>query len=292
VRQLVLALVMLAACTDRGEVRYRFAKVERGPIEAVLVASGTLNAVTSIQLRAQIAGEIKELYADFNTPVKKGEVIARLDATSFEQRVAQARADLDAARLAGAAATAKRGAALLRQAQADLERTVIRAPVDGTVILRNAEVGQSVAAGAQAPVLFAIAESLHEMQIEAPLDPNESARVRSRMAVHFVVDALPRRRFSGEVRQVRKAAVVISAPNADLVLLPGMTAHLRIVTERRASVLKVPNAALDRAGARVWVLEAGKPKAVAVRLGVSDGTSTELVQSPLAEGTQVIVGSL
>jgi HlyD family secretion protein len=284
---------MLVACTDRGEARYRLAKVERGPIEAVVVASGTLNAARSVQLRPQIAGQIKELYADFNTPVKKGEVIARLDAASFEQRVEQARADLDAARLAGASATVKQREALLRQAQTDLARTVIRAPVDGTVILRNAEVGQSVAAGAQAPVLFAIAQDLREMQIEAPLDPGNAARLRSGMDVSFAVDALPRRRFSGEVRQVRKAAVVISAPNADLVLLPGMTANLRIVLERRAGVLKVPNAALDwRHDGRVWVLEAGKPKPVAVRLGISDGTSTELVQSRLAEGARVIIGSL
>jgi HlyD family secretion protein len=287
VKRLALLLLMLVACSNESQ-RYRLGKVERGPIEATVLASGTLNAVTSVQLRPQIAGQIKELYADFNTPVKKGEVIARLDAVSFAQRVEQARADLDAARLAGAAAAVKQREALLRQAQTDLERTVIRAPVDGTVILRNAEVGQSVGAGAQAPVLFAIAQDLREMQIEAPLDPGNAARLRGGMEVSFAVDAFPRRRFSGEVRQVRKAAVVIAAPNADLVLLPGMTANLRIVLERRADALKVPNAALD--GARVWVLEAGKPKAIPVRPGVSDGMSTELVQSPLAEGAQVILG--
>jgi len=137
-----------------------------------------------------------------------------------------------------------------------------------------------------------IAQSLREMQIEAPLDPRDAARVRSGMSVSFAVDALPRRRFLGEVREPRKAAVVIAAPNADLVLLPGMTAKLRIVLESRANVLKVPNAALDGAGERVWVLEAGKPKPVAVRLGVTDGVSTELVHSPLAEGAQVIIGTL
>ena len=291
-KPLALVLVTLVACSGGGEVRYRLAKVERGAIEAAVAASGTLNAVSSVPLRPQIAGQIKELHADFNTPVKKGEVIARLDAASFERRVEQARADLEAARQAGARAVVKQREALLRQAQMDLERTVIRAPVDGTVILRNAEVGQSVGAGAQAPVLFTIAQSLREMQIEAPLDPRDAARVRSGMSVSFAVDALPRRRFLGEVRELRKAAVVIAAPNADLVLLPGMTAHLRIVLESRANVLKVPNAALDGAGERVWVLEAGKPKPVAVRLGVTDGVSTELVHSPLAEGAQVIIGTL
>jgi HlyD family secretion protein len=287
VKRLALLLLMLVACSNESQ-RYRLGKVERGPIEATVVASGTLNAVTSVQLRPQIAGQIKELYADFNTPVKKGEVIARLDAVSFAQRVEQARADLDAARLAGARAAMKQQEALLRQAELDLERTVIRAPVDGTVILRNAEVGQSVAAGAQAPVLFTIAQDLREMQIEVPLDPKDAARVKSGMSASFAVEALPRRRFSGDVRQVRSASAVIAAPNADLALLPGMTARLRIVLERRADVLKVPNAALD--GARVWVLEAGKPKAIPVRPGISDGVSTELAQSPLAEGAQVIFG--
>jgi HlyD family secretion protein len=285
----IVALVLLAACTDNRQ-RYRLAKVERGPIEAAVAASGTLNAVSTVQLRAQIAGEIKELFADFNTPVKKGAVLARLEAASFAQRVEQARADLDAARLAGARAAMKQQEALLRQAELDLERTVIRAPVDGTVVLRNAEVGQSVAAGAQAPALFTIAQDLRAMQIEAPLDPKDAARVKGGMSVSFAVEALPRRRFTGEVRQVRNAAAVITAPNADLALLPGMTAKLRIVLERRAEVLKVPNAALD--GARVWVLEAGKPRAIPVRPGISDGASTELLQSPLAEGAQVIVGGL
>jgi HlyD family secretion protein len=289
-KKLALVLVMLAACGDSSAVRYRFAKVERGPIEAVVLASGTLNAVSVVQLRPQIAGEIKDLYADFNTPVKKGTVMARLDATSFEQRIGQARADLDAARQAGARASVRQREALLREAESDLERTVIRAPVDGTVILRNAEVGQSVAAGAQAPVLFTIAQDLREMQIEVPLEPKDAARVQSGMSVAFTVDAFPRRHFPGEVRKAGQV-LVIAAPNPDLALLPGMTAKLRIVTERRASVLKLPNTALRQDGV-VWVLEAGKVKPVAVQLGVSDGTSTELVQSPLAEGDAVILGAL
>jgi len=252
VKKLIVALLLLAACTDQGEARYRLAQVERGPIEAVVVASGTVNAVSSVPVRAPVAGQITEILADFNTPVKAGTVIARLAPT-----------------------------------RADREPIVILAPIDGTVILRNAEVGQNVAAGAQAPALFTVARDLREVQVEAALDQADLARLKSGMDASFSVDALPRRRFSGEVRQVGKT-VLIAAPNPDQALLPGMTAKLRIVLERRESVLKVPNAALDQSN--VWVLEAGKPKAVAVRVGITDGVSSELVRSPLAEGAAVIVG--
>ena len=221
-----------------GETRYRMVKVERGPIAAVVVASGTLNAVTTVQVGSQISGQIKEIYADFNTPVKRDQIIARLDPATYELRVNQARADLDAAQSAvavarsaliaqqaevgrvkmnladterdyqrkktlvekhfispadrdkantlldatreqlksvaaqikvneaqvnSALATVKQREALLRQAQVDLGRTIIRAPVDGTVILRNVDAGQTVAASLQAPVLFTIAQDLRDM---------------------------------------------------------------------------------------------------------------------------------
>jgi HlyD family secretion protein len=378
---------------DDGEVKYRLAKVERGPMAAVVVASGTLNAVTTVQVGSQISGQVREIHADFNTPVKKGQVIARIDPATFELRVNQTRADLDAAE--GAVAVARSGLAaqqaelgrvriaiadaerdlarkkmlvdkkfispaeldkarsvldtareelkavqaqiqvseaqvrtalaavkqresLLRQAQVDLERTIIRAPVDGTVILRNVDAGQTVAASLQAPVLFTIAQDLRDMQVEAAIDEADVGRVRVGMAASFAVDAFPRRGFSGEIRQIRKSpqnvqnvvsyTVVISARNPDLALLPGMTANVRIVVEDRASALKVPNAALrwrpaqadapadaPKARARerrstVHVLENGVPKALEVRLGLNDGASTEVLGEALAEGAEVIVG--
>jgi HlyD family secretion protein len=310
-------------------VNYRLAKVERGPISAAVVASGTLNAVTTVQVGSQISGQVKEIYADFNTAVKKDQVIARIDPATFELRVNQARADLDAAQ--GAVAVARSGLAaqqaelgrvkltladaqrdverkkalvdkkfispaelekavtvlettreqlkavqaqikvseaqvvsaraavkqresLLKQAQVDLERTIIRAPVDGTVILRNVDAGQTVAASLQAPVLFTIAQDLRDMQVEAAIDEADVGRLRVGMPTSFSVDAFPRRTFSGEIKQIRKSpqnvqnvvsyTVVISAANPDLALLPGMTANVRIVVDSRASALKVPNAAL------------------------------------------------
>jgi len=493
---IVAALAVLAAGgwywydsrNSDSELRYRTAKVERGTIAAVVVASGTLNATTTVQVGSQISGQVKDIYADFNTTVKKDQVIARIDPSTFELRVNQARADLDSAQSAVAVARSNQAAAqatigqvkvnladaqrdfdrkkalvdknyisgaeldkartvldstreqlkavdaqlkvsqaqiqsaqaavkqrqsLLQQAEVDLERTVIRAPVDGTVILRNVDAGQTVAASLQAPVLFTIAQDLRDMQVEAAIDEADVGRLRAGMAASFAVDAFPRRSFQGEIRQIRKSpqnvqnvvsyTVVISAANPDMALLPGMTANVRIAVENRTSALKVPNAALrwrpagateakgaapvdaapaqqqqaggqavqqfrariqaelkpsdaqkaqieeifnaarekfarvrdmkadgDRrreaekiraetnarigeiltaeqrpawerllaesgsrgqsSAGRVYVLEGGTPKGIDVRLGLTDGSSTELV-SGLAEGAEVIVGT-
>src|SRR5687768_12428287 len=314
---------------DDGAVHYRLAKLERGAMAAVVVASGTLNAVTTVQVGSQISGQVKEIYADFNTAVKKDQVIARIDPSTFELRVNQTRADLDAAESAVAVARSglaaqqaelgrakialvdaerdharkkslveknfispaeldkartvldttreelkavqaqiqvseaqvrtalaavKQRESLLRQAQVDLERTIIRAPVDGTVILRNVDAGQTVAASLQAPVLFTIAQDLRDMQVEAAIDEADVGRLRVGMPASFAVDAFPRRSFTGDIRQIRKSpqnvqnvvsyTVIISARNPDMALLPGMTANVRIVVEERANGLKVPNAAL------------------------------------------------
>lgn len=311
------------------QVDYRFAKVERGPIAATVAASGTLAAVTTVQVGSQVSGQIKEINADFNTLVKENQVIARIDPSTFELRVAQARADLDAARSAvavqrsgviaqeaerarvrinlaeavrdferkkslvekgfispserdkaqtlldatreqlraveaqigvnaaqvvSAEAAVKQREALHKQAQVDLDRTIIRAPVDGTVILRNVDAGQTVAASLQAPVLFTIARDLHDMQVETAIDEADVGRLKVGQRASFTVDAFPRRNFEGAIGQIRKSpqnvqnvisyTVVISAANPDLALLPGMTANVRIVVDRRESALKVPNAAL------------------------------------------------
>lgn len=370
------------AARPNGEaVRYRLAKVERGPIELAVAVTGTVNAVSTVQVSAPVPGQVQEIYADFNTPVKKGQVLARLDATGYELRVNQARADVDAAQgavaalrsgleaeqaeferasaalaaaerdferkrplaekgfispaelararaaveaaresrstlqtqmkanerqLAQGGAVLKQREAALRQTQAALERTFIRAPADGTVILRNVDAGQTVATGPQAGALFAIAHDLREMRLEAALDAADAARLRAGMNASFSVDAFPRRTFTGVVREIRESpqkgegsaayALVIAVPNPDLALLPGMSAKVRIVLESRADALKVPDAALtwrraSEAGAHVWVLEKGIAKPVRVRSGISDGVSTELVQSSLPAGTEVIVGT-
>jgi HlyD family secretion protein len=337
--KLIAALVVVAAGAGAwawygarnsgGEARYRIGKVERGPLQAVVVASGTLNAVTTVQVGSQISGQVLEIFADFNTQVKKGQIIARIDPATFDLRVNQTRADLDAAKSAvavamstlaaqkaelgrvkvnladaerdlgrkkmlveknfispaeldkartlyeatreqqksveaqiqvnesqveSARAAVKQRDALLKQAQVDLERTIIRAPVDGTVILRNIDAGQTVAASLQAPVLFTIAQDLRDMQVEAAIDEADVGRLRVGQQASFTVDAFPRRSFAGEIKQIRKSpvnvqnvisyTVVISAANPDQALLPGMTANVRVVVDSRSDVLKLANAAL------------------------------------------------
>ncbi len=330
-----------------SQPRFRLTKVERGPLTAVVVASGTLNAVTTVQVGSQVSGQIKEINADFNTVVKQDQVIARIDPSTFELRVNQTRADVDSAlsavtvaraalsaqqaelgrvkvnlaeaqrdlerkkmlvgknfispseldkartlfestreqqksveaqirvneaQIASAQSAVRQREALLKQAMVDLERTIIRAPVDGTVILRNVDAGQTVAASLQAPVLFTIARDLRDMQVEAAIDEADVGRLRVGQQASFTVDAFPRRNFAGEIRQIRKApqnvqnvisyTVVISAANPDLSLLPGMTANVRIVVDQRDNVLKVANAALRfRPAGREEVKAADAPPA-------------------------------
>ena len=313
---------------DAG-VSYRSAKIERGNIAAAVSASGTVTPVTQVQVSSQVSGQIKELFVDFNSDVKQGQLIARLDPETFEYRLRQSTADLEAARASvltaqanvlqaqaqvgkarvdvqeaqrdlerkqelvaknfispaeldkaaalarslaesmkateaqvavsraqaqNADAVVKQRDAQLAQARIDLERTQIRSPVNGIVIKRSVEVGQTVAASLQAPELFVIAANLNDMQVETSIDEADISRVRNAQKVTFTIDAFPGRNFEGAVKQVRKAAVsaqnvttytvVVGFSNPGASLLPGMTANVRIVIETRDNVLKLPNAAL------------------------------------------------
>lgn len=311
-RPRVLAVLVLIAALAAGwwwwssnggadAPKFRTGKIEKGPLTASVSSSGTVTPVTSVQVGSQVSGQIKELFADFNSPVKQGQLIARIDPETFQYRVRQAEADLEAARsnegrgkvalanaqrelartrelvaknfVSGAELDAKQAgydlaAAELRNAQAvvkqreaqlasarvDLGRTEIRAPVDGVVIKRSVDVGQTVAASLQAPELFLIAKDLRDMQVETSIDEADVGRVRPGQRATFTVDAYPGRQFNGEIKQVRKAATntqnvitytaLVSAANPDGALMPGMTANVRIVTDTRESVLKAPNAAL------------------------------------------------
>ena len=408
---------------DGGEAPpYRSAPVEQGPLQAVVAAAGTVSPVRQVSVGSQVSGQIKELHADFNTEVKRGQLIARIDPESIGHRVRQAQADVDAARaqalqqqanvgaaqaalararldaanaarerarqqalleqgfispgafdtvsnLAGtlaeqvkvaeaqlevaraqaASARASIGQreAVLAQAKVDLDRTEIRSPVDGVVIKRSVDVGQTVAASLQAPELFLIARDLTDLQVEVAIDEADIGRVREGQLASFSVDAFPSRSFEGRVAAVRKAAqnsnnvvtytVVVAFDAARsgprTALLPGMTANVRIVTDARDAVVKLPNAALrvrlpglaeaapggagaasaaapaasgaprrPAAGApggaergargRVYVLDAaGRPQAVALRLGISDGSMTEVLDGALQPGQRVVTGT-
>ena len=493
----VAAAVLIAGAASwwwwgaRGAApNYRLGKIERGSIVAAVSATGTVNPVTVVQVGSQVSGQLKEVLVDFNSVVKKGQIIARIDPDTFVLKVNQAMADLEAARatvltqranvaalqaevsrakvsmadsereyqrnktlfeknfVAAAAldkaefayrtaqeqvkvtqaqlavgesqvnnvvALVKQRDSALAQSKVDLDRATIRAPVDGIVVKKSVEPGQTVAASLQAPELFVIAQDLRQMQVDTSIDESEVGRIREGQPATFTVDSFPGRTFRGTVGQVRKAALVvqnvvtytavISTSNPNLELFPGMTANVRIVVDTRENALKLPNAALrfrpagaadsrepgaaaaeeeskkgggqqagtavrerltkelqldagqqakleailnetrDRIGAiaaedkgerrkqserlraesrtriaeilnpeqrkryeettpgragggrvvtsgRIWMLDDnGKPKIVNVRIGLADGTYSELVSGELKEGAQVIVGT-
>ncbi|HWP99590.1 MAG TPA: efflux RND transporter periplasmic adaptor subunit, partial [Vicinamibacterales bacterium] len=275
--------------------------ITRGDIVEAVGATGTLEAVTTVQVGTQVSGTVQALYADFNSIVRKGQVIARLDPSLFETQVEQARANLiraqaeverlrvavaDAetklqrarelaarqlvpateletaevtwraaqAQLRSAQAQLTQAQASLNQAEVNLRHTVITAPIDGIVIARNVDVGQTVAASLQAPTLYVIAADLTKMKVNASIDEADVGRIRPGQRVRFRVDAYPTEEFTGTVLQVRlnptvvqnvvTYAAVIDVPNPELKLKPGMTANVTIEIARRAGVLRVPNMAL------------------------------------------------
>jgi HlyD family secretion protein len=286
---------------DEASSAYRTTKVDRGDIRVTISATGALDATSKVDVGSQISGQVVEVLADYNDRVSKGEVIARIDPSTYEAQIAQGSAQINAARASLATAQAA-----LRNAEADynrkaelaqqqliargdldfaratrdqaraqvasaraqitqqtastqttrlnLQRTVIRSPVDGVVLSRTVEPGQTVAASLQAPVLFQIAEDLSQMEILLAVDEADIGQVKPGLDVSFTVDAFPDRNFRGRVKQVRLAAtntsnvitypVVVSVDNSDQSLLPGMTANAEIEVSHRDNVLRVSNAAL------------------------------------------------
>jgi HlyD family secretion protein len=410
-----------------GTVEYTSARIDRGDVESVISATGACNAVVTVQVGAQVSGNIQELFADFNTKVKKNQLVARIEPTIFQAKVDQAKATLDSARAAvvnsqanlkkaeadianavanvanqkatvlrvqstvddaktkkerrvqmfadgiiaredldtaqatydqavasleaaqamansaqanvislqaqrdvvqtqnaTAQAQVKQAQASLEQANIDLEHTEIRAPVDGTVIARNMDVGQTVAASFSAPTIFQIAQDLTKMQVDANIDESDIGRVMVGQSVTFTVDAYPGTLFPGAVTQIRKAPlnvqnvitydVVIQVDNPDLKLFPGMTANVRITSDRLSGVLKIPAAALrfrpptgaapaqGKAGGQgkgrltgqmqtIYLLDdAGKLKPVRVKLGIGDGNFLAVASGDVKEGDRVATG--
>jgi HlyD family secretion protein len=297
----VLGALVLGFSSRGGRARYLTAPVDRGDIADIVGATGVLQAVTTVQVGSQVSGTIATLGADFNSVVKKGQVITRLDPSLFEAKRAQAEAnlasarattqrskaaiddakqkyerakelaaqglvppsDLDSAKATYDGAIAQnradeasvgQAAATLNQARLDLEHTVITAPIDGVVLARSVDVGQTVAASLQAPTLFVIANDLTRMEVNASIDEADIGRVRVGQDVSFRVDAYPDQVFWGKVEQVRLQPVtnqnvvtyntIIAVKNDDLRLMPGMTATVSVAVETHKDVLRVPVAAL------------------------------------------------
>jgi HlyD family secretion protein len=363
------------------EPAMRTVQLSRGDIVDAVVTTGTLQAVRTVQVGSQVSGSIAWLGADFNSIVRKGQIIAKLDPALLESQVEQARAnlgqaranlakagsdldrsrvelvdaqqkyarakeltarsllpqsDLDAATVAvdsaqaslasqeAAVAQAQAGVsqsqASVNQNEVNLEHTIITAPIDGIVIQRSVDVGQTVAASLQSPTVFAIAADLTQMQVSADVDEADIGRIRAGQAVTFKVDAFPSEIFAGIVSQVRLQPVVvqnvttytamIDVPNPALRLKPGMTANVTVEVARRSGVVRVPNAALrfrpnidtfaalnqempsdlQSGGSRVWRYTNNRIEPARVELGITDGVLTELVGSEMQPGTDVAIG--
>ena len=394
------------------------APVERGSMSTLVKASGTVEAVVSVDVSSQLSGRIAEVFVNFNDTIKAGQPIAQIDQEIFAARVNEARAALRVAtataqvekaalerakvavvnaqtakkvaeaqsaaakarqdelerdllrkielartgsgterelgqvralRDAGAAdlrasfeqiemraeaiaiaeaeqhmaeanienaqAVVEQRQAALDQARLDLDRTVLRAPINGIVIKRDVNPGQTVAVSLEAKTLFKIANDLRQMEVHGKIDEADVGQLKAGQTAQFTVDAFPDRTFSGKVLQIRKSpevvqnvvtyTAIISAPNPDLLLLPGMTAQLRIVVSDTGGILKIPSQAVrfrpngsgpsqlasSTGSATVWLVgDDGRPKPVAVKLAASDDNSAALLESPLVEGEQVIIG--
>ncbi len=285
---LLLLLALILHWIRGGESpKYQTAVVTRGAITQAVTATGTLNPVVNVQVGSQVSGNVQKLFADFNSKVKAGEVVAQIDPVLFQATVTQAEGDLASAQAAlelarvnasrmqalvakqnssqadldqalatlhQAEATVKIKQGALDKAQADLEHCTIKSPVDGEVISRNVDVGQTVAASLQAPVIFTIANDLTKMHIDAAVAEADVGAVAVGQDVDFTVDAFPNRTFHGKVVQVRNAPTtvqnvvtydtVIDVNNSDLKLKPGMTASVSIVIAHKDDTLKISNAAL------------------------------------------------
>lgn len=324
---------------------YRFEPITRGPLVQVVSANGSLNPVTLVSVGTQVSGTVKKLYVDFNDKVQKGQVLLELDDSILSASVRQSQANVSNAQasLSLAQANVERVRGLyakeyvsrqeldqaeqvLRssQAQVDVARaqldrdkanlanTVIRSPVDGVVVNRAIDVGQTVAASFQTPTLIQIAQDLTKMQINSSFAEADIGLIREGQKVRFKVDAYPERDFEGAVRQIRLNAttvqnvvtydVVVAVDNAELILLPGMTAYVNVVVTHIADTLLVPNNALrfrpkDTAPAKaggdgvvVYVLRDEQLVPVAVKTGAYDGQRTQVLDGDLREAEQVAIG--
>jgi HlyD family secretion protein len=312
--------VFFALRTKGNSVQFKTTPVTMGSIRSTVTATGTMNAVTTVLVGTQVSGRIKQINVDFNSRVKKGDVIAEIDPASFQAQVDQARANLlqaratvekdkavladlkrirdrnkqlfsqdliaradrdtsetnaeaTAAQLAADTAQVAQAEAALRFAETNLGYTKIVSPVDGTVVSRNVDVGQTVAASFQTPTLFTIAQDLTKMQIDTNIDEADIGKIEVGQSVEFSVDAYPDRIFNGRVSQVRIAPIVVQnvvtydvvvrVDNPDLKLKPGMTANVSVVVASREGVLRIPNAALrfkptEKDGVKPTVTPVGK----------------------------------
>lgn len=344
-----LAVWLLSGGKKEEKITFDTAAVAPANIMNSITATGTIEPVTSVTVGTQVSGIVNKLFVDYNSVVKKGQVIAELDKTNLMSQLNTAKTqlataqsqlnyqtanykryktlfekglvaadDFDNAKLSYTQAKEQVASAKeeVQRAQTNLSYATITSPIDGVVLSKSVEEGQTVAASFSTPELFTIAQDLTNMQVVADVDEADIGDVKEGERVTFTVDAYPDDTFEGEVKQVRQEAtttnnvvtyeVVISAPNADLKLKPGLTANVTIYTAERKGVLSVPSKALrftpqketvgkmkivDVANAKnkVWTIEGNSIVAHKVNIGMTDGTNTQIVGG-IAEGTKVITG--
>jgi len=343
-----VAAFLLSGNKKKEEVKIDTAKVQKGSVTSSITATGTIEAVTTVSVGTQVSGIIDKLYVDYNTVVKKGQVIAELDRTNLTSELRTAQANLKSAQseLTYQAANYNRYKTLynkglisgndydnallsyrkaqeavttaqqsVSKAQTNLGYATITSPIDGVVISKEVEEGQTVAASYSTPELFTIAKDLTDMRVIADVDEADIGNVKEGEKVTFTVDAYPDETFEGQVTQVRLEAtttnnvvtyeVVISAPNENLKLKPGLTANVTIYTLEKNDILVVPNKALKftptketvgkmkiqdtKANNKVWVVSGNTIKAHGVSLGDTDGINTE-IKNGISEGEEIVTG--
>lgn len=344
---LMIAVLSMVACGKKTEVKYESSKASSQNISTSITATGTIEPVTEVEVGTQVSGIIDKIYVDYNSVVKKGQLIAELDKTNLQSELSSAKSNMESAKskmeyqesnynrykelyskglvsadeYENARLSYKQASEeysiqkeSVSKAQTNLGYAIITSPIDGIVLSKEVEEGQTVAAAMETPTLFIIAQDLTDMQVIADVDEADIGGVKEGQRVTFTVDAFPDDVFEGKVTQVRQEAteesnvvtyeVVISAPNDDLKLKPGLTANVTIFTNERDGVLAVPSKALRfepnenllaegetindcESKDKVWMRDGSSFKAVPVKVGATNGTYTEIV-SGLKEGDAVL----
>lgn len=358
---LILIFGLISIITKvENKPKYELKKVEKREIIETVEASGVINPVKTVSIGSQVSGMIKELYVDFNSQVKQGQLLAQIDPSLFQAQVDQARGTLnssianyaqtksvviydeanykrykelykkryvsksdldlaestykaDRAKLHSMAALIKQNKASLANNLTSLRYTRIISPVNGVVVSRAVDVGQTVAASFQTPTLFTVAQDLTKMQIEVSVSEADIGKVKVGQNVDYTLDGYPDQTFKGSVTQVRISpttvsnvvtyTVIVSVNNDDGKLKPGMTANVSIITDKKEDAICVDNAAMrftplditkgkkfKRQG--IWILKDNKPTRINIKTGITDSDYTEIISNEIKAGDDVIVGSL
>ena len=356
----LLFLFFIIVNKNKNKFQYETTKIGKNTIVQVVEASGTINPVTTVNIGSQVSGLIKEIYVDFNSQVKKGQLLAQIDTSLFEAQLQQATANIanakanyqkilaimendkktynryknlyarnfiaksefdlaeatyfsDVAQLDAAKAQISQAEASFKTASANMRYTKIISPVDGTVVSRAVDVGQTVAASFQTPTLFMVAQDLTNMQIETSVSEADIGKVKVGQEVNYTLDGYQDRVFHGRVTQVRISpttvqnvvtyTVIVDVDNEEGLLIPGMTANVSIITSKKEDIMTVPNSALKftpvTKGAvqrykeqGIWIMENKRLKRINISVGVSDDINTEVISKELNGDEVVIIGIL